>query len=620
MTRLLRRLALAALPAAVALGALCGTAGAASPPGPLVSCKEYLECGVIEVPLDRADPAAGRLELVVSRLPARRGQRSGGALLFLTGGPGQAGIARDSNDFMLGLRRVTQNREVIAVDVRGSGRSGALGCPSLQRDAPAGPSGADPVADCASVLGPARRHFTTTDIVADLEQVRQRLGIERWAVGGVSYGTYVATRYARAHPERVERLLLDSLVPPEGVGAVPADTLAAASRVMRGLGPGVLDDVARLEQRLARRSVAGTVVDRRGAPRRAVIGGPQDPGLLSSALLNGDLNPAIRSAFPAAVRSALDGDSTLLMRLVGTGRGGSVDATQLSGGALVASLCGDTALPWSTATPTAARTAMLDGAVDAARAAVPASPFSPGSVAALSTAGLCVTWPEAPGPPALAGLPPVPVLVLAGRDDVRTPVENARRLAREAPGVEVVVAPHRGHSLLGGEDCATVAVRRFFAGAPAGRPCAGLRPLLSPAPEPPASYAEFRAGLPDRRTATAVIGALRATLEEVPRAALRDGLPTSGLRGGTLEEGPFRLFTSTNIVLSRFSYVPGVRVSGSITPCEGSACEPVPFFSGRVTVQTPAGRATARLGEDRVRILFPGRPPIVLPGPLALDP
>src|SRR5512134_1673329 len=169
---------LARLPAAAALGALCGTAGAASPPGPLVSCKEYLECGVIEVPLDRADPAAGRLELVVSRLPARRGVRSGGALLFLTGGPGQAGIARDSNDFMLGLRRLTVNREVIAVDVRGSGRSGALGCPSLQGDAPTPATGADPVADCARALGPARRHFTTTEIVEDLELVRQRLGIE----------------------------------------------------------------------------------------------------------------------------------------------------------------------------------------------------------------------------------------------------------------------------------------------------------------------------------------------------------------------------------------------------------------------------------------------------------
>ena len=80
-----------------ALAALPSLAGAASPPGALVSCPPRLDCGVISVPIDHAAPDGGRLQLVVSRLRAKRGP-SGGALLFLTGGPGQASVARIDPD------------------------------------------------------------------------------------------------------------------------------------------------------------------------------------------------------------------------------------------------------------------------------------------------------------------------------------------------------------------------------------------------------------------------------------------------------------------------------------------------------------------------------------------
>src|SRR5439155_10610250 len=51
------------------------------------------------------------------------------------------------------------------------------------------------------------------DVVADMESLRQALGVDRWTLDGISYGTYVGERYALAHPGRVRKLVLDSVVP-----------------------------------------------------------------------------------------------------------------------------------------------------------------------------------------------------------------------------------------------------------------------------------------------------------------------------------------------------------------------------------------------------------------------
>lgn len=49
---------------------------------------------------------------------------------------------------------------------------------------------------------------TTWDLVADIERIREALGIERWIVFGGSWGACLALLYAQAHPERVTRLVL----------------------------------------------------------------------------------------------------------------------------------------------------------------------------------------------------------------------------------------------------------------------------------------------------------------------------------------------------------------------------------------------------------------------------
>jgi proline iminopeptidase len=53
---------------------------------------------------------------------------------------------------------------------------------------------------------------TTAHLVADIELLRGHLGIERWVVAGISWGTTLALAYAQSHPDRVNAMVLTSVV------------------------------------------------------------------------------------------------------------------------------------------------------------------------------------------------------------------------------------------------------------------------------------------------------------------------------------------------------------------------------------------------------------------------
>lgn len=70
---------------------------------------------------------------------------------------------------------------------------------------------------------------TTAQLVADLERLREHLGIEAWIVQGVSWGSTLALAYAQAHPGRVLGVVLFAVTSTsrrevdwitEGIGAV----------------------------------------------------------------------------------------------------------------------------------------------------------------------------------------------------------------------------------------------------------------------------------------------------------------------------------------------------------------------------------------------------------------
>ena len=49
---------------------------------------------------------------------------------------------------------------------------------------------------------------TTWDLVADIEHIRDHLGIQRWLLFGGSWGSTLALAYAQTHPEQVTGLIL----------------------------------------------------------------------------------------------------------------------------------------------------------------------------------------------------------------------------------------------------------------------------------------------------------------------------------------------------------------------------------------------------------------------------
>lgn len=77
----------------------------------------------------------------------------------------------------------------------------------------------DPLAEAARVIyvdlrshGRSRREppetFRTATVVADLEALRQAVGVEHWVLLGHSFGGFMALSYAVEHPERVASLVL----------------------------------------------------------------------------------------------------------------------------------------------------------------------------------------------------------------------------------------------------------------------------------------------------------------------------------------------------------------------------------------------------------------------------
>ena len=49
---------------------------------------------------------------------------------------------------------------------------------------------------------------TTRHLVSDLEVLREHLGVDRWLLNGVSWGSTLALAYAKAHPDRVSGIVL----------------------------------------------------------------------------------------------------------------------------------------------------------------------------------------------------------------------------------------------------------------------------------------------------------------------------------------------------------------------------------------------------------------------------
>jgi pimeloyl-ACP methyl ester carboxylesterase len=535
------------------------------------------QCARLTVPLDRAGAVPGRVSLFVKRVRARV-RPARGALFVLAGGPGQSATASFGGDALSVLHPTYRRRDLIILDQRGTGRSGLLRCRPLER-ANLLKAGAA-AGRCAAVLGPRRAFYTSRDSVEDIEAVRLALGYERIALFGTSYGTKVALGYALAHPGNVERLVLDSVVEAEGPNGLYLDTLEAVPRVLRELCRSVCGeftddpvvDVRKLVRQLARRPLRGRVV----GPRGRVLRRSMDRGDLLAVLLGGDLNPVLRASFPSAVRAALAGDAAPLLRL--RSRAFAVDGTPPPPGVLSSMLytvttCEETRFPWARATPP--EEALRRAQAEATAAILPDDAFDPFDRATAvdnDLIELCGRWPAAAAAPdfAVGPLPDVPVLLMEGQDDLRTPVENARRVADQFPRSRLLVAPETGHGALGADPtgCANAAFARFMQGKRFRTSCPRGPRLFPATPPPPERLGRVRpiAGVPGARGR--VLAAIELTLRDVGDDALTapivDPEDPDLARGGGLRAGSYRVDVALTLRLRRLAFVPGVRLTGRV--------------------------------------------------------
>jgi pimeloyl-ACP methyl ester carboxylesterase len=538
-------------------------------------------CARVAVPLDRSGATPGTLSLLVQRVPNR--PRRADVLLVLAGGPGQAATPLREG-IEAALAPALRVRELVVFDQRGTG-AGALRCPTVEGQNVRDETGA--VAACAARLGASGSHFTTKDSVEDIEAVREAVRAERISLVGVSYGTKVALGYAVAHPDRVDRLVLDSPVALDGPDPFGRSGIAALPRVLadlcrgrrcRGVTRDPLGDLGRLAGRLRVGPLRGMVIGPRGQRRHSTL---RESGLLGL-LLASDVDPTLLPALPGATRSALRGDGAPILRLARTADAAAAPErpSEFSTALLVATLCEESAFPWSRTAALEQRRAELGAAVESLGDA-PFAPFGRAAAIAVSIMPACLGWPAAPVAPSLAGpAPPAPTMLLDGTSDLRTPLEDGRAIAATLPNARILEATGIGHSVLSTttSKCPGRALGGFLAGRPVRRACPRDQLLdIPPDPIAPLTLREVPrppglGGRPGRTlgavlltfadTGAALLAQLPSAIAEIVE---RGTASVGGLRGGyvTLDVDGIRLH--------RAVYVPGVVVDGGARFLGGGA-------------------------------------------------
>jgi len=591
-----------------------------------------LQCATLDVPFDRANPAAGDVALAVQRVPASAPRT--GVIVLLAGGPGQPALPAFERALAPLARDDTlRSFELVAFDQRGTGQSQALQCPPEGESLTVGlPSSLSRglsafINACGAALGPTRAYYTSQESVEDLNALREALGGTPLSLWAVSYGTRVAGIYAREYPQGVARMVLDSLVPTTGPSPLGLERLHALHRVLdegicgagacRAFTTDVYADLTRVVAKLHRHPLHARIYDGHGRLRPAIV----TEGDVLSMLLGLDLAPLTRVLAPAAIAAAAHGYAAPLVRLAGTVQreaiGGVLAPAQaaplpmarfapLGGEALsgthpsladietsavlnIATSCVEDQLPWSPDSPPGERAATLRRWLASLPAGATA-PFSQATALADSELPLCEGWPATrPAPPSPTVVSATPTLILSGDDDLRTPYEQDLANLAEYSDAQLLRVPDDGHSTVTTDPtgCAKRAMIEFLASGRAPASCAPANEAQA-LPLPPGSLAQVAPAASRSRLTGRVGTAAAITLEDLLG---QRGLSGGGLRGGDWEIAGFSSALSiSGFVLHAMVDVPGVQLSGVVHLGETAAG--MPKLTGHLIVR---GRLTGKL-------------------------
>ncbi|MCS7477902.1 alpha/beta hydrolase [Umezawaea endophytica] len=188
------------------------------------STDERTECAVVTVPVDYAKPDGRTVDIAISRVKAS-GSREG-VILVNPGGPGGSGMELPNSLLRSEAAGIGVHHDLIGFAPRGVGYSAAVACeddwtqpdPSLSEKEKArfeadrdGRNHQRCVAEDPEFV----RNLTTATIARDMDRIRIALGEEKIGYYGISWGTALGAQYRTLFDAHVDKMLLDSVMPPD---------------------------------------------------------------------------------------------------------------------------------------------------------------------------------------------------------------------------------------------------------------------------------------------------------------------------------------------------------------------------------------------------------------------
>lgn len=187
------------------------------------------DCTTILVPLDYAEPEGRTVELAATRV--RSTGDKVGSLFVNPGGPGGSAFDYAKAADAIVSPAIRESFDIVGVDPRGVAHSEPVSCltdgqidalmaadgtpDNPQEEAEIVADSALPGIGCKEKAGPVWAHMGTVDSARDLDIARSVVKDDTLSYLGKSYGTMLGATYAELFPDRVGRMVLDGVLPPD---------------------------------------------------------------------------------------------------------------------------------------------------------------------------------------------------------------------------------------------------------------------------------------------------------------------------------------------------------------------------------------------------------------------
>ena len=183
-------------------------------------------CGSLDRPLDPSGAIPGRISIHFEYYPHSEADKALETLVATEGGPGYpATLSRD--DYLALFEPLRRRHDVLLMDNRGTGQSGAVDCRDLQT---AEKWTVELTAACGRSLGNRASLYSTAYAADDLAAILEALGAAKIDLYGDSYGTYFEQVFAVRHPNTLRSIVLDGAYPLTGADYAWYPSYAPAMR------------------------------------------------------------------------------------------------------------------------------------------------------------------------------------------------------------------------------------------------------------------------------------------------------------------------------------------------------------------------------------------------------